>query len=88
VSLPTYLSLPRRVWWPCDQPAERVRFEREFSAQCAAQAALFVSASVTLPAHVGALQKERFHPTRAPQKSVTTFSTLSRSTQNASGRRC
>ncbi|HVP12714.1 MAG TPA: alpha-L-rhamnosidase C-terminal domain-containing protein [Phycisphaerae bacterium] len=37
--------LPRRIWWPWDQPAERVSFERTFSIDHPAAATLFVAAS-------------------------------------------
>lgn len=39
------LPLPRRLWWPWDQPAARVGFDRRFEACEAGQAALFLSSS-------------------------------------------
>ena len=39
------LPLPRRIWWPWDEPARRVGFYRAFSVSQAAEATLYVSAS-------------------------------------------
>jgi hypothetical protein len=42
------LPLPRRVWWPWDQPADKVAFERHFRVGGEAQGNLFLSASGTV----------------------------------------
>ena len=37
--------LPKRIWWPWDEPADCVAFYRAFRVRQAAQATLYVSAS-------------------------------------------
>jgi alpha-L-rhamnosidase len=39
------VPLPRRIWWPWDQPVERVGFERVFAIDHAATADLYIAAS-------------------------------------------
>lgn len=39
------LPLPRRLWWPWDEPATRVAFSRAFSVAAAGQAVLYITAS-------------------------------------------
>jgi alpha-L-rhamnosidase len=39
------LPLPRRIWWPWDEPVTRVAFRREFHLDRSVQATLFVAAS-------------------------------------------
>lgn len=39
------LPLPRRIWWPWDEPVQRVEFERRFALPVAARATLFVTTS-------------------------------------------
>ncbi|HHE71958.1 MAG TPA: hypothetical protein ENL34_06745, partial [Chloroflexi bacterium] len=45
LSFPESLPLPLRIWWPWDEPAERVGFERVFSVPEAQRARLYISAS-------------------------------------------
>ena len=39
------LPLPRRLWWPWNEPVARVALERRFHADSAVQATLFMAAS-------------------------------------------
>jgi alpha-L-rhamnosidase len=39
------LPLPRRLWWPWDEPAAQVTFEREFTLAASIEATLYLTAS-------------------------------------------